>query len=125
MIKQFSTGPNFHIICINGNGCVTEGQELPPGGAHGKPVEAIRSALSQSTACLWGISHLKGCKPVQYSELEAFSISARMQIDVQNLRGIRDAYCLLDPKGEEMGCRVCDQVAIYCLHRSGTAKHRE
>lgn len=40
-------------------------------------------------------------------------------------RGIRGTYSPLDPKGEEMGYRVCDQVAAHCLHRSGTAKHRE
>lgn len=113
--KEFSTRPNFHIICSNLHGCGTEGQELSPGGAHGKPVEGSLSPPSQSTAYIWGMSHVKAFKPVQYSELEAFSISTRMQIEVQKLmalQGIRGAHSLLDPKGEEMGYRVCNQVAV-------------
>lgn len=88
-------------------------------------MEGSLSAPSQSTAYIWGISHVKGFKLVQYSELEAFSISTRMQIEVQKLmalQGIRGAYSLLDPKGEEIWYRVCNQVAVYCLHKSGTAK---
>lgn len=127
-LKKSSTRPNFHIICSKLHGCGTVGQELSPGGAHRDSVETSLSVPSQSTAFMWGISHIKDFKPVQYSEFEAFSISARMQTGVQNLmplRRTRGAYSLLDPKGEEMGYRVCDQRAVYCLHRSGTAKHCE
>lgn len=84
-LRKSSTRSNFHILCSNLHGCGTVGQELSPGGAHGEPVEIRLSAPSQSIACTWGLSHVKGFKPVQYFELEAFSISDRMQMRCKTL----------------------------------------
>lgn len=90
--QKFSTRPNFRMFCINHHVGGTEGWKLSPGGAHGEHLEASLPAPGQSAACTRGVSHGKGFKPLQYSELETFSFSARIQNEVQqfvSLKGVR------------------------------------